>query len=212
MRQQRRAGRETQYFADKPATGRRPREIAARLRGRPFRFRTDAGVFSPGRIDKGTELLVESMELPPRGEVLDWGCGYGVVGIVAAAVAPECRVTLGEINERAVELTRENVRLNNVRNVYVAAGDMFAWLPDLTFDVILTNPPIRAGNRVVFRLIEECAESLRPGGSFWLVGRRKQGIATLQRRMEGCFGRVEQAAVKAGYRVLRATEPRYTRP
>ncbi|MGD8238477.1 MAG: methyltransferase, partial [Armatimonadota bacterium] len=81
-----------------------------------------------------------------------------------------------------------------------------------TFDAILTNPPIRAGNRVVFRLMEDCAESLRPGGVFWLVGRRRQGLATLQRRMEGCFGRVEQAALKAGYRVLRATEPRYTRP
>ena len=164
-------------------------------------------MFSPGHIDKATELLIEAMELPPRGEVLDWGCGYGVIGIVAAAIAPGCRVTLGEINDRAVQLTRENIRSNHVSNVYVAAGDMFAWLPDLTFDVILTNPPIRAGNRVVFRLIEECAQSLRPGGSFWLVGRRKQGIATLQRRMERSFAQVQTVALRGGYRVLRAAEP-----
>ena len=209
MRSKRRGGRASQYFAEKPAARRRPTELVATLRGRRFRFRTDSGIFSPGRIDKGTELLVETMELPPGGDVLDWGCGYGVVGIVAAALAPGCRVTLGETNERAVELTRDNVRLSGVTNVYVAAGDMFGWLPDLTFDAILTNPPIRAGNQVVFRLIEDCAESVRPDGSFWLVGRRKQGIATLQRRMERVFGRVETVAAKAGYRVLRATDPTY---
>lgn len=178
------------------------------LRGLRCRFHTDAGVFSPGGIDRGTELLIETMELPAEGDVLDWGCGYGPIGIVAAAIAPGCRVTLGEVNERAVELTRENVRLNNVGNVYVAGGDLFTWLPDLTFDVILTNPPIRAGKRVLFRLIEDCAQSLRPGGSFWLVGRRKQGIATLARKMERCLADVQTVAAKAGYRVLRATDPK----
>lgn len=192
-----------QYFEQRPTSDRRPRRLTAQLRGEGFTFLTDAGMFSPDRIDRGTELLIEHMELPESGEVLDWGAGYGPVGIVAARLRPACHVVLAEINERAVELLRENVKLNRVANTYVVAGDAFEYMPDLTFDVILTNPPIRAGKQTVLRLIEECALSLRPGGSFWLVGQRKQGVLSLAKRMGQCFSEVETVAKKGGYRVLR---------
>ena len=192
-----------QYFSRQPTSERRPKRIAAELRGERFAFLTDAGVFSPDRIDRGTTLLIQHMELPERGRILDWGAGYGPIGLVAARLRPKCHVVLAEINERAVELLRDNVKLNRVSNTYVLAGDAFDYMPDLTFDVILTNPPLRAGKQTVFRLIEECARSLRPGGSFWLVGQRKQGVLSIARKMAECFAQVETVAKKAGYRVLR---------
>lgn len=210
MRHQSRSRRGDQhYFAASPEARRRPRVLVATLRGRQFRFRTDAGIFSPGRIDKGTQLLIETMDLPPSGLFLDWGCGYGPIGIVAATLSPRAFVMLAEVNERAVQCARENLRANHVDNAWVCAGDFFEIVPDYTYDVILTNPPVRMGNEVVFRLIRESALSLRPGGSFWLVGRKQQGIATIARRIGEHFADVETVAVKSGYRVLRAREPRY---
>lgn len=200
-------GRGEQYFEQEPTSERKPRRLAAELRGERFAFLTDAGVFSPDRIDRGTELLIEHMELPDSGQVLDWGAGYGAIGIVAARLRPRCHVMLAEVNERAVALLRENVKLNRVPNTYVLAGDAFGYMPDLTFDVILINPPIRAGKQTVFRAIEESALSLRPGGSFWLVGQRKQGVLTIAQRMSECFAQVETMAKRGGYRVLRGLLP-----
>ncbi len=196
-----------QYFERHPASAPGPRQVVAELRGMRFVFHTAAGIFSPDRVDRGTQLLVKHMELPATGEVLDWGAGYGVIGIVAARLHPDCRVLLAEVNERAADLARRNLQVNGITNARVAAGDAFALLPDLTFDVILTNPPIRAGKAVVLRLIEESALSVRPGGSFWLVGRRKQGVLSLRDHMAERFARVDTVAVKSGYRVLRATQP-----
>jgi len=203
MRKSPAAGGE-RYFDEHPASESKPQRITAELRGERFAFLTDAGVFSPDRIDRGTELLIEHMGLPEAGQLLDWGAGYGPIGIVAARLRPQCRVVLAEINQRAVALLRENVKLNRVRNTYVLAGDVFDYMPDLTFDVILTNPPIRAGKQTVFRLVEESARSLRPGGSFWLVGQRRQGVFSLADKMAECFAEVETVAKKGGYRVLRA--------
>lgn len=201
--------RQGHYFSRSPEAEAHPRELFVRLRGREFRLRTDAGTFSPDHIDKGTMLLIETMELPASGLFLDWGCGYGPIGIVAAALSPDAFVMLAEVNERAVACARENLHLNHIGNAWVCSGDFLEIAPDYTYDVILTNPPVRMGNEVVFRLIRESALSLRPGGSFWLVGRKQQGIATIARRAAEHFGQVETIAVKSGYRVLRAREPRY---
>ncbi len=193
------------YFAPTPAVASRPREIEARLRGKVWTFRTDRGVFAHERIDPGTRLLIEAMRIHPADDVLDVGCGYGAIGLVAASLAPRGDVVLIDVNARAVELAAENARRLRRQNVEVYQGDGTAPLRGRRFDVVLMNPPIRAGRGVVARLVEESMEVLRPGGRFWFVARTAQGARTLAHLVQTVFGNVREAAKRRGYRVYEAT-------
>src|SRR5436853_6724322 len=101
-----------QYFARRPASRRRPAEFHVSVRGHAFTFRTDAGVFSRGEIDRGTELLLAALEIGPCELILDLGCGYGVIGIVAARLSEGGRIIMTDVNERAVALARTNIAAN----------------------------------------------------------------------------------------------------
>jgi 16S rRNA (guanine1207-N2)-methyltransferase len=190
------------YFSPQPGAAGRRRSITATLRGREFRFLTQAGVFSRSRVDAGTRLLVETMEVMPTDRFLDLGCGYGVLGVIAAHLAPEGRVLLVDVNHRAVALARENLRLNGIDNAEARPGDGFAAVGEEQFDVIAANPPIRAGLAVVHRLIFEAERHLAPGGRFYLVARTRQGVLRLAAKMRETFGNVEEAAKGGGYRVF----------
>ncbi|MBC7131151.1 methyltransferase, partial [Candidatus Bathyarchaeota archaeon] len=100
------------YFAEHPSSKPRFGMIRTYLRGKPFKFITASGVFSKKRVDLGTKLLIESMVLPEEGLVLDVGCGYGAIGIAAAAFNPKLHVVMVDVNERAVKLAKMNVKLN----------------------------------------------------------------------------------------------------
>jgi len=175
------------------------------LRDHELRLTTEAGVFSRSRVDPGTRLLIQHMEIAPADTVLDLGCGYGVVGVVAAKLAPQGRVTLVDINERAVALAAGNLRSNSIDNAEAVQGDAFAPVADRRFDVIALNPPIRAGNAVVHALIEQARDHLEPGGRFYLVGRTQQGVVRLAAKMAEVFGDMHEVAKGGGYRVYLAT-------
>ncbi len=192
------------YFAARPAARRRERVIRAVLRGRTFVFTSDAGVFARDAIDRGTELLAESLSLPPDAQVLDLGCGYGVLGIVAATIAPNGRVVLTDVNARAVELARRNVAANAVPHAEVRLGAFYEPVGETRFHAIVSNPPIRAGKAVVQRIVEGAPAHLHPGGALWLVARTRQGAPSLAVRMRDVFGGCEVVARGSGYRVLRA--------
>jgi len=135
------------------------------LRGLEFEFFTLSGVFSYRRIDNGTRLLIESMVLPGEGRVLDMGCGYGPVGIVAVRLVAGLEVWMTDVNERAVALARRNSEWNGV-DAAVRQGELYGPVGDLLFDAVLSNPPISAGMRRV-------VEPLVAGGAQVLgVGRR----------------------------------------
>ena len=179
--------------------------MRCRLRGLEFEFFTSSGVFSYRRIDNGTRLLVESMVLPGEGRVLDVGCGYGPVGIVAARLAPGLEVWMTDVNERAVALARRNSEWNRVGGVVVRRGDLYGPVGDVVFDAVLSNPPISAGmRRVVEPLVEGALDRLVAGGSLQVVVQTKKGGRTLASMMEGCFGGVDVVARGSGYRVLRS--------
>jgi len=176
--------------------------MVATLRGQRFVFGTEAGVFSRDRVDRGTRLLVETVGVSPGETVLDWGCGYGVLGIVVARCVPGARVVLVDVNERAVELARENAVLNGVPEVEILVSEGFTALAGRRFDVVLSNPPIRAGKKVVQGLMEEAYTHLRPGGRLALVARTQQGAKSLLRDLATIFEETETVARKGGYRVL----------
>lgn len=190
------------YFSAHPQTPSARRQILATLRGQRFVFWTDRGVFARGGVDRGTRLLVETVEVSPGEVVLDWGCGYGAIGIVMARCVPGARVVLIDVNERAVERARENAILNGVPEVEILVSEGFTALAGRQFDVVLSNPPIRAGKRVLQGLIEGAYAHLRPGGRLFLVAQTQQGAKSLRRDLATVFEATETVARKGGYRVL----------
>jgi 16S rRNA (guanine1207-N2)-methyltransferase len=195
------------YSAHRPTSDRRPGALAVQVRGLNLRLRTEGGVFSRTKLDRGTELLIEALEIGPSELVLDLGCGYGIVGIVVATLQPESRVVMVDVNERAVALAKKNVAAAGLRNVEVRAGDLFEPVAGMAFDHIVSNPPIRAGRRVTDRIVEDAPGHLLAGGSLWLVARTSQGAAALQGRMAATFGNAEVVKRGSGYKVVRARNP-----
>jgi len=195
-----------QYFSARPKSRRRPAEIKVEVRGHAFTFRTDAGVFSGGEIDRGTELLVDALEIGPCELIVDLGCGYGVIGIVAARLSEGGHVILTDVNERAVALARKNVAANRVANAEVRSGSLYEPVAGLAFDHILCNPPIRAGRGVVDRIVAEAPTHLLEGGRLWMVARTRQGADSLRQRMAHAFGTAEIVKRGSGFKVLRATK------
>jgi 16S rRNA (guanine1207-N2)-methyltransferase len=191
-----------QYFASRPQSASAEREVAFTFGGRGFVFRTDTGVFSNQGVDRGTRLLLANLPLPFEGEVLDWGAGYGPIGIVVAALSPGARVLMVEINERAAALAARNLEVNRVTNAEVLTGDALEVLGDRQFDAILSNPPIHAGKAVVTALIRDARARLRPGGELWLVIRTKDGAKSFAALLEELFPHAERVAMRGGYRIF----------
>jgi 16S rRNA (guanine1207-N2)-methyltransferase len=192
------------YFATAPRSRPRPSAYTTTVRGRTWTFRTDRGVFARRGLDPGTRLLIETMRVGRADRVLDLGCGYGPAGLVAAALAPRGEAWLVDANRRAAALASDNAAAARLTNVRVIVADAAAPLADATMDVVVTNPPIRAGRAVVRAFIDDAWRVLRPGGRFYLVARTAQGAKTLARLVAARFGAARQAAAAGGYRVYEA--------
>lgn len=164
---------------------------------------TDAGVFSKNRLDPGTKLLVDALPLNPDfKQVFDLGCGYGPIGITIARLLPEATVYMSDINERAIELGIKNAELNGVTNVVLKSGDGFESFPNQKFDLIVTNPPIRAGKQVMYGLIDQAFEALNSGGWLTLVIKTKHGAKSMEAKLNSVFNNVIELEKGGGYRVF----------
>ncbi|MDH5460263.1 MAG: methyltransferase [Candidatus Bathyarchaeota archaeon] len=195
-------GSQNHYFAAHPKSKMKPGIIHTYLRGRPFEFLSASGVFSKKRVDLGTRLLIESMVLPEKGCVLDVGCGYGAVGIAAAAFNPNLRVIMVDVNERAVWLAKQNIEINSVDNVEVRRGHLYEPVKNLTFNCILSNPPVSAGMETVKAIIVEAPRHMTDKALFQMVVRSKIGGKRLRTFLESAFGNAEILTRKSGYRVF----------
>ena len=190
------------YFAAHPKSKIKLGIIHTHLRGRPFEFLTASGVFSKKRVDLGTRLLIESMVLPEKGYVLDVGCGYGAVGIAAAIFNPNLRVIMVDVNERAVWLAKQNIEINRISNAEVRRGHLYEPVKDLTFNCVLSNPPVSAGMETVKAIIVEAPKYMAEKSLFQMVVRSKIGGKRLHMFLEEAFGNVEILARKSGYRIF----------
>ena len=182
---------------------------------------TDAGMFSPGRLDPGTRLLLEESPAPPAaGDVLDLGCGYGPVACVLAKRSPGATVWAVDVNARALELCARNARAAGLENVRcVTPGD--ASLP-ARFAAIWSNPPVRIGKDALHALLGQWLARLAPsgpatpGGAAYLVVGRNLGADSLHRWLAGQGWPVMRLAARSGYRLLRvdfqAERAEVTRP
>jgi 16S rRNA G1207 methylase RsmC len=192
------------YFAETPKSEPKLGMIQTRLRGSPFKFLTSSSVFSKKQVDSGTRLLIEAMQLPDEGTVLDIGCGYGPVGIAAATSNPRLHVVMTDVNMRAVQLARKNIKINKVRNAEVRHGYLYEPVKDSAFDCVLSNPPVSAGMETVLAIIQDAPAFLFCGGTLQMVVRSKIGKKTLPNAFTEAFGNCEVLAIKSGYRVLTA--------
>jgi 16S rRNA (guanine1207-N2)-methyltransferase len=194
------------YFSAKPAAKHDIRQFRAVLRGKEFTFVTDAGVFSKDHIDNGTELLINKAPLSGAKKVADLGCGYGPIGVAAAAFMSEAEVYLIDPNERAVELAARNIRLNGIRNAYALCGSGLEAVQGHMFDLILTNPPIRAGKEVIYELFRQSWAQLNPGGRLIIVIRTNQGAKSAAKYLEELFGEVSEIEKGSGFRLYQAVK------
>ena len=188
------------YFSESPSSEKYLKTITVFVNGTKYKFVTASGVFSKDRVDRGTLLLVSSIHINKDDNVLDLGCGYGVMGIVFANYAK--KVFMTDINERAVELARSNAKLNGLKNVVVAKGDLYGNLKGMEFDKIVCNPPIRAGRAVINQIISEATSYLKKGGFLYIVARTSQGAKTKAKKMKETFGNQAYITKRGGYRVI----------
>lgn len=193
-----------QYFTESPKSQARYGLVQTCLRGKLFEFTTGSSVFSVKRVDPGTRVLVEAMVLPDEGCVLDIGCGYGALGIVAAKFNPRLRVIMTDINRRAILLARQNAEKNCARNVEVRHGSLYAPVQNCCFNCILSNPPVSAGMEIVEAIIRGAPAVMTQEATLQMVLRSKIGKKTLPAVFAETFGNFKVLAIESGYRVLMA--------
>lgn len=195
-----------QYFAERPQAAHRPGEVRVVLEDVHLRLETDSGTFSPGRLDPGTRVLLDTVPAPPpAGDLLDLGCGYGPVALAMAARSPGATVWAVDTNARAIELCRRNAARAGLRNVRCITPQQAS--PDTTYSVIWSNPPIRIGKAALHDLLTRWLGQLSPGGTAYLVVHRNLGADSLHRWLSGQGWAVERVTSRAGYRVLRLQDP-----
>jgi 16S rRNA (guanine1207-N2)-methyltransferase len=193
------------YFTESPASAHEPREVTLRCGERTLICRTDAGVFSRQRLDPGSALLLEALAkaLPAdfSDRALDLGCGWGAVGLCLACRFPQAELTLCDVNRRALDLAERNFARNGLRGTF-HLSDGLADVPG-EFALIATNPPIRAGKAVLWRLFAESRARLAPGGALFVVIRKQQGAPSALAHLRGLFDAAEVVARGGGYWVIR---------
>lgn len=197
-------GRHEHYFVAKPLSKKKEYAFSANIFGVPLNFFTASGVFSPRQIDLGTLVLIKYMQLKSGENILDFGCGYGPIGIMAAKSCKTCNVVMVDINERAVEAAKRNIRENDVKNAHAKQSFFYSTLKDEFFDVILSNLPMSAGLEICYKIIEGAKEHLVPKGTLQIVSRQRKGGERIMKKMEEVFGNVEVLAKKSGYWIYKS--------
>jgi 16S rRNA (guanine1207-N2)-methyltransferase len=191
----------SQYFTEQPAAPHRPGTVHLVLPDLHLELATDAGVFSAGRLDPGTRLLLDTAPRPPAtGDLLDLGCGYGPLALTLAARAPQARVWAVDTNRRALQLCQRNATAAGVASVRCLAPDD-AGLPE-AFRLIWSNPPIRIGKQAMHAMLASWLGRLAEGGTAYLVVQRNLGSDSLQRWLAEAGWDATRFAARAGYRVL----------
>lgn len=193
------------YFTAEPASPDERRQLDVTLAGRRVRAWTAPGIFSPGRVDLGTQVLLREVPPPPEdGDLLDLGCGWGPLALTMALSSPAARVWAVDVNRRSLDLltrTAADMALPGVR-----ATEPDSVPDDVTFAAIWSNPPIRVGKAALHELLARWLPRLAPDGSAYLVVQRNLGADSLHRWLTEELGMPTKRAGSAkGFRVLRVT-------
>ncbi|MBU3159103.1 methyltransferase [Clostridium frigoris] len=165
-----------------------------------MKFNTSEEVFAPRNVDKGTLAMLSTIEFKNNDKVLDLGCGYGIVGILSAKIVGVANVFMADIDSRAVELTRQNIELNNVKGIEVCESDGFKNISEKDFTLIISNPPYHVDFSVPKEFIEKGFNRLAVGGRIYMVTKRKDWY---KNKLVSIFGGVKITEID-GYYVFMA--------
>lgn len=191
------------YFINKQHSQEDYFEFTQEFNGKTFSFKSCDSIFSKDRIDYGTGVLLNAvLKKQVSGKVLDIGCGYGAIGIILASFLTDIKVTMTDINETAVELSKHNViknHLKNVREIFVSNG-----YENITesFDYIITNPPIKAGKQNLLNILTGAYAHLNDNGKLYFVIKKKHGEDSIRKTLLTIFSNVEIIKRDSGYYIL----------
>lgn len=198
------------YFSEVQDVKSLKKIINYEIKNEKFEFLTDNGVFSKTKVDFGTDVMLrtflnENKKLENI-RILDIGCGYGVVSVVVKRFFEKAKILSTDVNERALELTKENIQKNNRTDDFeVRKSFVFDNISE-NFDVILSNPPIRAGKQVIFEIYEKSFFHLNKNGKFYCVIQTKHGAKSTKKKLEELFGNCTTLVIEAGYRIFRCVK------
>lgn len=198
-----------QYFLTNPQSDHKYNMIHEEIGQKSFLFKTDSGVFSKNRVDFGSKLLVLTIIRDYQinhGKVLELGSGYGPILISLALHYPQLDFKGVEINQRAYQLAINNQALNKVTNISWYNGDVREFQDSITYDLVVTNPPIRAGKTVIQAFMQVAYNNLKDQGLLYLVIQKKQGAPSMKTYLEKHFSHVEKIKQDKGYWILKATK------
>ncbi|WP_111720911.1 class I SAM-dependent methyltransferase [Homoserinimonas sp. OAct 916] len=192
------------YFTANPASESSLRPFDVLLAGREYRLTTASGVFSSGKLDDGTRVLLKhTPAAPTTGDLLDLGCGWGPIALSLALSSPDARVWAVDVNDRALDLVRRNAATLGLDNVRAVRPEEVP--AEVRFATIWSNPPIRVGKQVLHELMLSWLPRLQPDSSAWLVVQKNLGSDSLQRWLGEALPAeftVLRAEISKGYRVL----------
>ena len=176
----------SQYFENDKSVKSNRKLINFSFNDREYYVYTDNGVFSKGRFDYGTKVLLENININNLcGKVLDLGCGIGVVGVILGTINKDIYIDMIDVNERALELAKENILLNKVKaNVFIS--NVYDKVTS-KYDCIITNPPIRAGKNVVRKFLLEAEDYLNDEGILYFVMRKDHGVKSMIKELEDIY-------------------------
>ena len=190
------------YFTNNENLKSEIKEINYELNNEKFVFLSDNGVFSKDKVDFGSKSLVETFLASTEkvDNVLDVGCGYGFMGITISKTL-NCHVDMIDINKRAIHLTKKNIE-NNKADCTAFLSNIYENVTN-KYDVIITNPPIRAGKKVVLEILEKAKDYLTNDGELWFVIRKDQGAKSIAKLLENSYF-CEEICKNKGFYIFKA--------
>ena len=194
------------YFTDNRELTKNRKDLSFRFSCFNLTFVSDNGVFCKDYIDEGSIVLLNVLNENKLGKkILDVGCGYGTIGITLKKCFPESQIDMVEINPRAMELAILNAQKNNCE-VNIFESDVYSNVKDVDYTDIVTNPPIRAGKKVIYKIFEEAYDHLIDGGVLWIVIRKNHGAPSAKKFIESKFGNCEIIHKDKGYYILKSVK------
>ena len=180
-----------------------PEQFSFFYRDKELKFISDNGVFPKKMVDFGSRVLLDAIIIDEsKRSLLDVGCGYGTFGVALKSIYPFLQIDMVDVNERALSLAKKNLQINKLdANVFLS--NIYDNVKD-KYDLIVTNPPIRAGKEIVTKILVDAKEHLNPNGEIWVVIQKKQGAPSAKKNLETVFKNVNVVKKDKGYYILKA--------